>query len=534
MKQSVLIIFLTFLAHGGVHIVFDSPATAGTGRHMVIYGGLTAVDLVPIANRVDILIVENARLDYLEYMKQVNPQLKIFKYYHALGVYKIYPEWKTVNQKEKWFIHDIATHKRLKANRYGWYLMNNASDAWQQFLARKVADQTEDIFDGVFMDVFWNRFVNKFVADGIASPGWPPEYIINSWTANMIRLLKRIRASYPKSIFINGAHKEYMPYVDGCMEEAFAHTNWQSDLRFPNPAEYLRSILKIQRLKKLGKTILVQSGSKGDYPSKLEKVFKFCAASYFMVKNENTSFGFHPLHTYYFKGFPPYDNYRLNLGQPKGNYRVLWKDKPQPNLVANPDFKTDLDRWSIVSGRPHLDSVTQSNGKSILFVGSADQSDKIQSEFIPVRGGTRYTLSADCKSELNTALSASYKKLGLQGRFYNKFKKKLPGAYSLKFDGGSYDWLPFARTFTSPGDAAFFRFRLGFIGDGKGKGWVDNVYFGLASPQAIVLKREFSGGAIFVNFGQKGASLDLTDLQSDYGIHSLYMDPHEGIILPAL
>jgi hypothetical protein len=532
MKKIISLISLAFLIYGFVQVVFDSTVAAGTGRHMVIYGGLTAVDLVPVANNADILSVENARLDYLEYMKQINPLLKIFKYYHALGVYKIYNEWGAVNQKEEWFVHDIATNRRLKAKRYGWYLMDNGSDAWQRFLVRKVSEQTEDVFDGVFMDVFWNRFVNKFVADGTDSSGWPPETIINSWVANMIRLLKRIRASYPKSVFINGAHKEYMPYVDGCMEEAFAHTNWQSDLRFPNPAEYMRSILKIQRLSKLGKTILVQSGSMGDHPAAIEKVYNFCAASYFLVKNVHTSFGFHPLHTYYFKGFLPFDNYKLNLGRPKGNYHVFREGHPQPNLVSNPGFDGGFNRWSVLSGKPSLDADRHS-GNSILFTGGVDRSDKIQSEFIPVSGDTRYTISADCKSELNTALSASYKKLGLQGRFYNKSQKKLPGAYGLKFDGGAYEWLPFERTFTSPPDAAFFRIRLGFIGNGRGKGWVDNVYFGRASSYAKILKRDFSRGTVFVNRGQKGTSLDLRNLQSDYGAETLHMGPHEGIILPA-
>ena len=532
MKQTASIIFLSFLIHAIVQIVFDSTVAAGTGRHMVIYGGLTAVDLVPVANNADILIVENARLDYLEYMKQINPELKIFKYYHALGVYKIYEEWDRVNQKEEWFVHDIATGQRLKANRYGWYLMNNASEAWQKFLIRKVSEQTEDIFDGVFMDVFWNRFVNKFVAEGTDLPGWPPEYIINFWTANMIRLLKQIRTSYPKRIFINGAHNEFIPYVDGCMEEAFAHTNWQSDLYFPNHAEYMRSILKIQRLNKLGKTILVQSGSKGDYPSAIEKVFKFSSASYFLVKNNITSFGFHPLHTYYFKGIPHYENYSLNLGQPKGNYHVFQERKPEPNLVSNPNFNAGLNQWSILSGKPAVYSDTPKNGNSMLFMGSIDRTDKIQSEFIPVKGDTGYTISADCKSDMNRALSASYKKLGLQGRFYNKSKKKLPGAFGLKFDAGAYDWLPFERTFTSPTGAAFFRIRLGFIGNGRGKGWVDNIYFGLASRHAKILKRDFSHGTVLVNFGKKAASLDLTNLQSDYGVKYLYMRAYEGIILP--
>lgn len=147
MKHIASIICLSFLIHGFIPIYIDSAIAARTGRHMVIYGGPTAVDLVPVANRSNILIVENVRSDYLEYMKQINPQLKIFKYYNS-WVY------------------------------------------------------TKDIYDVVFMDVFGNQFGNKFVADANDSAGWPPENIINPWAVNMIRLTKCIRASYIKVIMI--------------------------------------------------------------------------------------------------------------------------------------------------------------------------------------------------------------------------------------------------------------------------------------------------------------------------------------------
>jgi hypothetical protein len=408
--------------------------------------------------------------------------------------------------------------------------MDNSNQSWQVFLIRKITERTEDIFDGVFLDVFWNRFVNKFVAADTNRPGWPSKHIITAWTGNMRNLLIQLRSSYPKLLFINGAHEEFIPYIDGCMDEAFVHTNWQSDLILPDPSDYTRSLLKIQRLNKLGKPILVQSGSMGDHQAAIEKVFKFCLASYFLINNDNTSFGFHPLHTYYFKGLPHYDNFNLNLGQPKGNYYVVKEGLQKPNLVPNGNFNVGFNRWAILSGSPTVDSSTKIDGNSILFKGSRARSDKIRSEFIPVNGDTDYTISASCKTEQNLAISASYKKLGLQGRFYDKSKNKLPGEFGLKFDPGAYDWLSFERTFKSPTEAAFYRIRIGFIGDGKGKGWIDNLYFGPSVPFEKVLRRDFTRGTVLVNAGHKDTGVDLTNTRPDFGVRSFQIGAHEGII----
>ncbi len=531
MKKTVFRVFLFFLTSAFIQCGLTSSTYAKTRRHLIIYGGLSAADLLTVAKNVDYLIVSDARLDHLKQIKQMNPRLVLLKYHNALGVRESYPQWNYINTNEAWFVHDKYTNQRLKAQKYGWYLMNNADPSWRNFLTRKIVSETDDLFDGVFIDDFWSHFVNKFLTAETQSPGQPSEGFIRGWDQNMILILKQLRSLYPRLIFINGAHQKYMNYVDGCMEEGFVHANWHSDDHSPDSSKYLRSLLKIQQLKKFSKTILVQSGSRGDNPVNIEHILSFCAASYFLVSAKNTSFGFHPLHTYYFKGIPAYDNYRLDLGRPKGDFYTVAEGQHPPNLIPNGNFDDGFGGWKILKGAPSVDTGQSISGSAILFVGIPGRSDKIISEYIPVSANTDYMLSAHCKSEMNRALSAGYKKLGIQGRFYDKNKTRLPGAFDLQFDAGTFDWLPFEINHTSPPNAAYFRLRLGFIGDGLGKGWVDEVYFGPAPTGEKILRRDFSKGFVVVNYGLKDATVGLKPRNQDQNSKHLTIKAREGKIL---
>ncbi len=531
MKKIVTKVFLFVLINAFIQCGLNSNTFAKTRRHLVIHGGLSAVDLLAVAKNADYLIVSDARLDYLKQIKQMNPRLILLKYHNALGVRENYPQWNYINKNEAWFVHDKYTNQRLKAQKYGWYLMNNANASWRNFLARKIVSETDDLFDGVFIDDFWSHFVNKFWTARTQSTGQPSEGLIKEWDQNMILILKQIRSLYSQLIFINGAHQKYMNYVDGCMEEGFVHANWHSDDHFPDPSKYLRSLLKIQQLKKFAKTLLVQSGSRGDNLANIEHIFSFCAASYFLVSAKNTSFGFHPLHTYYFKGIPAYDNYSLDLGRPKGDFYVVTKGQHPPNLIPNGNFDGGFRGWKILTGAPSVVTGQSINGRAILFVGTPGRSDKIISEYIPVTVNKDYMLSAYCKSEMNQALSAGYKKLGLQGRYYDKNKTKLPGAFDLQFDAGTFDWLPFEITHTSPSNAAYFRLRLGFIGDGLGRGWIDKVYFGPVPAGEKILRRDFSHGLVIVNYGLKDATVALNRFTRDQNGKHLTIKAREGKII---
>ena len=110
-------------------------------------------------------------------------------------------------------------------------------------------------------------------------------------------------------------------------------------------------------------------------------------------------------------------------------------------------------------------------------------------------------------------------------------KRKLPGAFDLQFDSGAYSWRPFDTTYTSPASAAYFRIRLGFIGDGVGKGWVDRVYFGKVTESGQVLGRNFSGGKVLVNYGTAETTITYKPVENQSGSASLTLMPAEGRIL---
>jgi hypothetical protein len=265
----------------------------------------------------------------------------------------------------------------------------------------------------------------------------------------------------------------------------------------------MRSILKIRRLSGYGKKILVQSGTFGDYPANIEKIYNLCFSSYFLVSNRNTTFGFHPLYTYYFKGFPNFDNYNLDLGEAKGPYEQYRVINSAPNLLSDSEFGNGLER----------------------------RHDMIRSDFIPVKVNTDYRIAVQSKTENNRPGDARYKKLGLQGRFYDKNHKRIAGAFDLQFAPGTYDWLPFEITHRSPPNAAFFRIRIGFIGNGMGKGWVNNVFFGEALRSAKILRREFSKGFVFVNYGLKDAVITPGSREQPQHIQKIPIGARQGMII---
>ena len=531
LKRIVFRIFLTFLIFVFSQIGLESNSNAKTKRHLVLYGGIRDRYIYPIARNADIIVVGKIRYDQLKKLKQINPNLIILSSNHLLGTYRHYPDWDKIRKNEAWFAHDKNTGLKLKEKKYGWYLMNNASEEWRYFWANRIAKETYDLFDGVFIDDFWDRYIQKFVREGTNTPATPDKNLIASWDKNMVSFLSLLKKVYPKKIFINGAYEKYIHLVDGCMEESFIHSNWHSDSLFHNSASYIRSLRRIENIAKYGKMILAQSGSTGDNTGNIDKVYRLCFTSYFLISDKNISFNFHPSHTYFFKGFYQINDYALDLGKPRGSYYLYREGSLGPNLLPNGNFNEGLDSWQVRKGSPKLDSKVSLSGSSLSFQAQSDTQDKIRSQFIPVSGDTEYTISAFCKSEKNIPGSARYKKLGLQGRFYDINKQRIQGAPDLQFAAGTYDWQPFEITHTSPVNAAYFRLRLGFIGDGKGKGWIDNVYFGIARKRERIFRRDFTKGSIFVNYGNKDAKVRLNQDGKDLQPNIFKLSAQDGKIL---
>lgn len=512
-----------------VLIIFQQQCFAETKRHLVLYGKISNEDL-PLIAKADILVVGDIPRHQLKRIRDFNPRILFLKYYHALGIYNQYPEWAIVNRKEELFAHDRNTGERLISKPYGWYLMDHTNQTCRSFLAQKIVKDTSDLFGGVFLDDFWAGFVDKFVGERLGRPGFPRSELIASWDRCMISFLKELRERFNKQIYINGAHERYMAHVDGCMAESFVHSNQRPDDFHHDPSHVLRSIRKIEKLKKYGKHILVQSGSRGDATGDTERLFRQCFACYLLIATEKTSFFFQPSKTYQFTRSALFKDYDLDLGEATGPYRLIKEENGHNNLLQNGNFETGLSSWKVTSGSPCVDPRLGHRGKSILFRGGPRGSDMIQSPFISVQANRPCMVSAWCRTEKNTPGSAGYKKLGLRGRFYDVHKKKLKGAYDLQFDAGSYDWQPFEREIISPTRAAYFRIRIGFVGDGTGKGWVDQIYFGDKKKRAVVFRRDFSRGLVLVNIGTNKTSLYLHDFGMEKSI-AIKLKAKEGLLL---
>lgn len=488
---------------------FLSDSMAWTKRHHVVYGGFSTEKIPSIVSEADILVIGQVTREQLRLMKRLKPDLVALKYCHAIGMNNGSEEWGEVKKNTSWFVHDSITGEKLKERHFGWYLMDPQNQHWRFYLASRISKNTESEFDGVFLDDFWGGFVNKFEREHTHEKAIPEDGMIRNWEQAMVELLAEIRRQYSGLVFINGAHEKYIEYVDGCMEESFVHSSWNPDRFSQSHGRYLRSIRKIESLKKYGKMILVQSGTKGDGSGDVERLSRYCWGSYLLVMGENTSFSFNPDKGYYFKGLRRESDFGTDLGEALSQYYVFREGDGNPNLLANGDFDDGLRHWEVKSGKPMPDNETMIEGKSILFRSDGKRKDSIAGEYLPVVGNKIYDMVAQCKADSNKPGSANYKKLGLQGRFYDKDKRQLPGAFDLQFSAGTYDWLPFDISHKSPENAAYFRVFLGFIGDGRGRGWVDNVYFGLKRKRERILRRDFSCGIVFVNSGDKDATVEL-------------------------
>lgn len=501
-------------------------------RHLVIYGGLSGADLPAVAQNTDILILNNISREYLLRLKEINPRLLVFQYHHVLGFYPEYDGWEQVDANEDWFVHDRRTGDRMVEKKYGWFLMNIASESWREYRASRIAASTDGIFDGVFLDDVWRRFGNKFRGRTSKSHARPQENIIAGWVGHMQQLITEVRRRYPKRIYINGAHEEFIQMVDGCMEEGFVHPNWKPENELPDPSMYRRMLLKIERMKTFGKPLLIQSGTSGADPGSIRRIFDFCLASYHLIEGPNTSFGFHRAATYRYLG-PLYpEDVHPHIGEPAAPFRVVKDPQFPPNLLSNSAFGQEWKHWQVMQGRPRIKARIPAGRSAMSFSSRQSGSDRIASTFVPIQENIRYRLAAACKSEKNRPGSRRYEKLGMQGRFYTKERKQLPGAYDLQFEEGTYDWLPFETAFVSPPGAAFFRLRIGFIGDGTGKGWVSQVYFGPATDTATVVGRVFSRAEVLVNAGTAETTVPSAGAgRENKRIHIL--NPGGVIIIPA-
>ena len=467
-------------------------------RHIVAYGVIENVSLIEIAQNCDILIVSDVTSHQAKTLRKLNPNIKILKYHNAIYVNRIDPKWIMIDSKKEWFARD-KTNNRIELKRFKAYLMNMSNIDMRVYRITQIIEGTPDYYDGIFLDDCHEYYPAYFSSVGII-PKAPD--IAENWSKNIIDILCQLRSAYPKLLIINGSFEKYLKYVDGCMMEDFVHTNEDPDVFFRTPSQVVRILEKVEQLKKRGKFILLQSGTLAEGLRNNEKIFKYCFAAYLLVANDKTSFGFQQGRGYYFRRMPSYMHINaLTIGTPSQAYRIIQRNIDHMNYLNNGSFSLDFNNWTIISGTPRIKRI-ESHGKRMavhLSGHSKGNSDMIASEFIPISALNDYTISLKCKSIRNVQGSAGWKKLGLLGRFYDKNKHMLPGAYDLQLDHGSYDWQPFDASFRSPENAKYFKLSIGFIGDGSGEGLISDISFTLSKNIELSLSRQFTNGIAILN-----------------------------------
>ncbi len=475
-------------------------------RHLVAYGGIQDRYLPMIAENMDFLIVGDVKPYQIKRLKRLNPKIKVIKYYHAIGAHRSNRNWQDLNDREEWFVHDQTGKNRLVAVKYGWYLLNTGQQSLRQFLIEDIRRVVTIPFDGVFLDDFWSHFINKFnlqngdmVVEAAA---------MENWQQNMILFLKELREKFDKMVVINGLHEVYAPHVDGLFDEGFIHSNTQQDFQFKPVSENIRKLNKIRAVKKYGKHIFLQSGTLGSDDPQVNKVFRFCYGSFLLVYDGKVSFGFQKGPSYFFKGLVHPGDKRLDDRMiPATDFFDVSEFDMTGNMLNNGGFERGFGNWSVIKGHPTISHV--SGNRSIYFKSNGQRQHIIKSDYIPVEGQTKYHLYLENKCINNQPFGQEYKKLGLRGRFFNRDFQKLPGAYDLQLDRGTYDWSPFETAFTSPKEAVYFQIRIGFIGGGSGQGWIDNIYLSKRGITRKILRREFYNHFILVDFINKSVIQDL-------------------------
>lgn len=356
----------------------------------------------------------------------------------------------------------------------------------------------------------------------------PEAEFVLQWSRNLNQLLKRVRGAYRKPIFINGAHSIYQDHVDGFMMEGFVHANWQKDDYRPSPSDLVRQLVKARRLLQLDKPVLFQSGSRGNSTGTQAPLFTLCLSGYLLVENSKSAFNYHPKDTYAVKYRHEAAAYDLDLGPPITPLVLQTEGERAPNLLVNGDFSEGLTGWSVLSGDPVHDPEKgmDPGAASLGGNGVSGSGDLIATPPIPVAGNRKYTVALYGKADENLSTGIhSYRRLGLQIRFYNRNKQQLESRPGITFDAGRFDWLPYEIDCVAPSDAAYIRLRIGFIGDGVGQGWVDRVYLGTSVGRAQVYRRDFLNGSVWTNVGNRSATID-----SEPFTHPLTLNAYSGFI----
>jgi hypothetical protein len=207
-------------------------------------------------------------------------------------------------------VYTTSVNNRVRDAGYGFYVMNQASDHWQEFLLGKLefAIRPGSFVKGVFLD--------ELVYDPNVQVDAPPIDVASKADAARAAadLVERLRRARPElAIYYNGlGANEPPPGAAGVMLEGFAVAPWfirAASAAGTAPAEVWHGQLAAAcaALARGEELLLLARGSRGDWQARL-----FAFASSLLVRGPGTRFA-------YLDGAclePPLPEWRVDLGAP--------------------------------------------------------------------------------------------------------------------------------------------------------------------------------------------------------------------------
>lgn len=279
-----------------------------------------------IANNFDAVIMdmEHDRTDFylpyaswVEYMKNINPTLKVFAYHAFTNLQEYTYEYLECNQHENWFVHD-AYGNRIKDRQFNGYLMDISNAEYIKHWIQYTKEHTTSLYDGVMIDAVWGA-VNDGMAVSFTST--PTDDFINNWAFNTVTALTSIKQGIGKNCIINSdrgwrwnmTQTDFLDCVDGQLVEGFYHASWENS-SIPRYIPTMTSFVETCRNK--NKIVFVVSGS-ADFN---QEILNYCYAKYLMVSYDNSYFNFGV--NYYDIDQQIYPILNNIVGMPKENFIV--------------------------------------------------------------------------------------------------------------------------------------------------------------------------------------------------------------------
>lgn len=331
--------------------------------YIPIYGGVypaTDTDIDYLASNFELIDTQENYIETVKKVKAKNPDTIVVFYKDLIATQNVTwkkEEWEYVNQFEDWFLHDTDGNRIRTVGWGGWYLMNPGSDGWRNYFANYVKDALEKNpqFDGVFADDTWGTFPpdswNYFQNDESKIP----DYIKNNtiWTAWVKGMLKKIKDTIGDKLLIINCNRDplvYIDYVDGRLDEGFAHACWQTASQYFGVKEWRNDIDVIYEWSSRNKYVIAQGGVEGATYGEKKKWMNFTLHSYLLAFNgAKAMFAFKPegyaWEDRYYWLHPEYEHVS-KLGVPTGTYKkdpedpIFYRDFENGKVLVNPSTGT--------------------------------------------------------------------------------------------------------------------------------------------------------------------------------------------------